>query len=282
MNCSWIPPRSASFSSPKRSMCLSRPISSATSSPIWRRRMSAVSASRRPRNVGDSKGLFEPVHGSAPDIAGRGIANPTATLLAAVLMLRHLGATAKQAAAGARDRSGARRWRSAHPTSAAAQQRQPSVNSSLLLCKPKRTTSRHHPYIPYDRTTHVIHRFPAESAVIHGSPPSYVLWSRGLKRVSLIVPLLALVRRAWHYFFSCHSAPIHPHLRRVPCLNQHAAGNSEAFLMKRDISRRTRNERSADPWKHHEPLSCAYGRKKMAPYRWRCRGGNCSGHTRSR
>jgi homoisocitrate dehydrogenase len=42
-------------------------------------------------NVGDKKGLFEPVHGSAPDIAGRGIANPTATLLAAALMLRHLG-----------------------------------------------------------------------------------------------------------------------------------------------------------------------------------------------
>ena len=42
-------------------------------------------------NVGDNRGLFEPVHGSAPDIAGRGIANPTATLLASVLMLRHLG-----------------------------------------------------------------------------------------------------------------------------------------------------------------------------------------------
>ena len=43
-------------------------------------------------NVGNGTGLFEPVHGSAPDIAGQGIANPTATLLAAVLMLRHLGA----------------------------------------------------------------------------------------------------------------------------------------------------------------------------------------------
>ncbi len=42
-------------------------------------------------NVGDGMGLFEPVHGSAPDIAGRGIANPTATFLAAVLLLRHLG-----------------------------------------------------------------------------------------------------------------------------------------------------------------------------------------------
>ncbi|HTB49825.1 MAG TPA: isocitrate/isopropylmalate family dehydrogenase, partial [Solirubrobacteraceae bacterium] len=34
-------------------------------------------------------GLFEPVHGSAPDIAGRGIANPLAMFLSAALMLRH-------------------------------------------------------------------------------------------------------------------------------------------------------------------------------------------------
>ena len=35
--------------------------------------------------------MFEPVHGSAPDIAGKGIANPTATVLAAALMIEHLG-----------------------------------------------------------------------------------------------------------------------------------------------------------------------------------------------
>ncbi|HVI60664.1 MAG TPA: 3-isopropylmalate dehydrogenase [Candidatus Saccharimonadales bacterium] len=35
-------------------------------------------------------GLFEPVHGSAPDIAGRGIANPLATILSGALLLRHL------------------------------------------------------------------------------------------------------------------------------------------------------------------------------------------------
>ena len=35
--------------------------------------------------------MFEPVHGSAPDIAGRGIANPIATVLAAAMMLDHLG-----------------------------------------------------------------------------------------------------------------------------------------------------------------------------------------------
>lgn len=41
-------------------------------------------------NVGDKYGLFEPIHGSAPDIAGKGLANPTATILTAVMMLRYL------------------------------------------------------------------------------------------------------------------------------------------------------------------------------------------------
>jgi 3-isopropylmalate dehydrogenase len=39
------------------------------------------------RNVGDDKAIFEPVHGSAPDIAGKGIANPVATILSSVMML---------------------------------------------------------------------------------------------------------------------------------------------------------------------------------------------------
>jgi 3-isopropylmalate dehydrogenase len=38
---------------------------------------------------GDGPGLFEPVHGSAPDIAGKGIANPLATFLSVAMMLRH-------------------------------------------------------------------------------------------------------------------------------------------------------------------------------------------------
>jgi len=42
-------------------------------------------------NVGDKYSVFEPAHGSAPDIAGKGIANPTATILAGAMMLRHLG-----------------------------------------------------------------------------------------------------------------------------------------------------------------------------------------------
>jgi tartrate dehydrogenase/decarboxylase/D-malate dehydrogenase len=36
-------------------------------------------------------GVFEPVHGSAPDIAGQGIANPSGAIWSAVLMLEHLG-----------------------------------------------------------------------------------------------------------------------------------------------------------------------------------------------
>jgi len=42
-------------------------------------------------NIGDSIAMFEAVHGSAPDIAGKDIANPTALIKAAVLMLVHLG-----------------------------------------------------------------------------------------------------------------------------------------------------------------------------------------------
>ena len=42
-------------------------------------------------NVGIDIGVFEAVHGSAPDLAGRDVANPMALLLSAVLMLRHIG-----------------------------------------------------------------------------------------------------------------------------------------------------------------------------------------------
>lgn len=42
-------------------------------------------------NIGDNNGLFEPVHGSAPDIAGQGIADPAATILSACMMLDYLG-----------------------------------------------------------------------------------------------------------------------------------------------------------------------------------------------
>jgi len=42
-------------------------------------------------NIGDECSIFEAVHGSAPDIAGKGLANPTALLLSSIMMLRHMG-----------------------------------------------------------------------------------------------------------------------------------------------------------------------------------------------
>ena len=55
----------------------------------------ASSANLNPARTGPS--LFEPVHGSAPDIAGKGVANPVAAILSAGLMLDHLGETSAAA-----------------------------------------------------------------------------------------------------------------------------------------------------------------------------------------
>jgi isocitrate/isopropylmalate dehydrogenase len=53
-------------------------------------------------NLGWEYALFEPVHGSAPDIAGKSLANPTAMVLSASMMLDYLG----EAAAGRAIRDG--------------------------------------------------------------------------------------------------------------------------------------------------------------------------------
>lgn len=42
-------------------------------------------------NIGPERALFEPVHGTAPDIAGEGVANPTAAILSAAMLLEYLG-----------------------------------------------------------------------------------------------------------------------------------------------------------------------------------------------
>ena len=44
-------------------------------------------------NIGEQGAVFEAVHGSAPDIAGQGVANPTAILMSGLMMLRHIGET---------------------------------------------------------------------------------------------------------------------------------------------------------------------------------------------
>ena len=40
-------------------------------------------------SIGGKVGIYEPIHGSAPDIAGQGIANPIATILSAAMMLKY-------------------------------------------------------------------------------------------------------------------------------------------------------------------------------------------------
>lgn len=44
-------------------------------------------------NIGDECSIFEAVHGSAPDIEGKQLANPTALLLSSIMMLQHMGLT---------------------------------------------------------------------------------------------------------------------------------------------------------------------------------------------
>jgi methanogen homoisocitrate dehydrogenase len=52
-------------------------------------------------NIGDKHAFFEPVHGSAPDIAGRGIANPVAAIRSAAMLLAHFGYADEAAAVDA-------------------------------------------------------------------------------------------------------------------------------------------------------------------------------------
>ena len=65
-------------------------------------------------SLGDSqRGLYEPIHGSAPDIAGKGIANPAATIMSVAMLLRHSlsleeEAIAVESAVGAAITKGAR------------------------------------------------------------------------------------------------------------------------------------------------------------------------------
>ena len=57
-------------------------------------------------NIGDRYALFKPVHGSAPDIAGKNIANPIATIQSAAMLLAHLGDAIVRAFPPERDMSG--------------------------------------------------------------------------------------------------------------------------------------------------------------------------------
>ena len=77
----------------------------------------AVDGDDRHRAVGQHQperrfpSMFEPVHGSAPDIAGKGIANPIGQIWSGAMMLDHLGGRRRPPAHRRRDRAGARRRR---------------------------------------------------------------------------------------------------------------------------------------------------------------------------
>ena len=49
----------------------------------------SASLGEAPSGDDTGPGLYEPIHGSAPDIAGQGIANPVGTILSSAMMLRH-------------------------------------------------------------------------------------------------------------------------------------------------------------------------------------------------
>ena len=90
--------------------------------PAW----SADSAPSARRTSAETIGVFEAVHGSAPDIAGKNIANPTALLRSALLMLHHIGESAAAAPHRGRARSRARDARPDDPRSRRERRRPPS------------------------------------------------------------------------------------------------------------------------------------------------------------
>ena len=83
-------------------------------------------------------GLFEPVHGSAPDIAGQGIANPLAMFLSAAMMLRH-GLGLRDGGGGRRigGRRGARRRPAHAATSGGDGRRTGRGDRSAVLAPPR-------------------------------------------------------------------------------------------------------------------------------------------------
>ena len=81
--------------------------------------------------------MFEPVHGSAPDIAGRGIANPIGQIWSGAMMLEHLGHPEAGAAVDGGDRVGARGG-AAHPPTSAARPPLPSSRTPSWRRSPGR------------------------------------------------------------------------------------------------------------------------------------------------
>lgn len=77
--------------------------------------------------TGTNPSMFEPVHGSAPDIAGKGIADPTAAVMSVALLLAHLGRTPRQ-------RGSTPRWPNTSPRSTARSSPPPRPATASSVC----------------------------------------------------------------------------------------------------------------------------------------------------
>ena len=88
---SWTPRACSSSCVRSSSTCCCCPTSTATSSRTSCAGLVGGLGVVPGANIGERMRVFEAVHGSAPDIAGQNIANPTALLLSAVMMLEHIG-----------------------------------------------------------------------------------------------------------------------------------------------------------------------------------------------
>ena len=79
------------------------------------------------KSFGDDANVFEAVHGTAPDIAGKNVANPLAMIMSAVMMLNHLAETRDDPSA----RAAAMRIRDAYNACIAARERTRDLGGSL-------------------------------------------------------------------------------------------------------------------------------------------------------
>ena len=111
---------------------------------------------------GSGPGLYEPIHGSAPDIAGRGIANPCGTILSVALLLRHSLRLPAEAAALERAVSAGARGRCAHRRSRRARRARASrpgrwrTRCSAACGGLDRLTGRQHGGGPFQRPRQIL------------------------------------------------------------------------------------------------------------------------------
>ena len=149
-------------------------------------------------NLGEDWAVFEAVHGSAPDIAGKNIANPTALLRSALLMLRHIGESAAADAHRGCARSRARYAGTDHSRS-----RREGNNHRVRACYSSGTS-----WLPDDIAQAVLAREDVARYLrsSHGG-------SDGRERVFAYLEELRTTQR--HRFYRALKHPLYPILRKI-------------------------------------------------------------------